>query len=239
VSTVAYNAALWAVEAIHIYQGTIPVTLDFTRQQSNVIPGVALNFFDQARLAKLKTTFFDRQNTDRFSILNNEDCLFSKFAGRMNNTALKPDIKSDELDLHHFFQRLREKRDSLQHIYPSRIIPHNPGSDVGLANLVGQLKDFHERSFPGKYLPLKADTNIFMRIMQVCVFVVRNCLFSQRSSHRCCNHVHFCPFIPLRNFKCLIICLQCECANRFCFLRHCKLRIIDNSSFLCWGCGIR
>jgi hypothetical protein len=164
---VAYNAALWSVEAVHKYTGTEPVSLDYVFQRNSVVPGLPVNFFDKNIVTKLKSAFFNRQMSDQFCILNEDQSLFAQFGKLINNTALKPDISRSDIAFHQHFQRLCEKRDSLDHIYPSRLLPFNPGSDVGLANLMGQMKNFHDRVIPNKYLPLKIDTNIFTRMIQV------------------------------------------------------------------------
>jgi hypothetical protein len=165
VSSHAYNAALWAVEAVHIYRGSIPVCLRFIHNNNELVPGIPPNLFTQSSVDRLKSLFSRRQSDDGFSICNDGNSLWNTFRPYINNTALKPDITSELFP--EYFARLVQKRDSLKHITPTRILLHNPGSDIGLANCVGQIMKLSRDSFKQRYIPLKVDTNIYTRILQV------------------------------------------------------------------------
>jgi len=95
-------------------------------------------------------------------------------------TRIPPKPRHTSGDLSEANDKLLDHIDGLKHFTPIEILPHNPASDSGLFKILLDLRSrLNSAKFANKYLVIKCDVNIYMRVLPVRQLI---CISSARPS---------------------------------------------------------
>ena len=86
------------------------------------------------------------------------------------NVPLKPYLPGPDIS-HQDVKRLEQHLDGLANFVPVKLLQHNVGSDVGLANVLAVLSRTYKFGASAKYSICKVDVNIFWRLYRVMLII--------------------------------------------------------------------